>query len=192
MEGILTKEFIVSKRLCKSLGVAAFIILTALSAFVRIPLPFTPVPLTLQTFFVLLSGAFLGAGFGALSQLGYIFLGLSGLSVFTSTGSGLLYLSGPTGGYLAGFVLASFFLGKSLKFSRNKFLATFILFCAADIVLLSTGTLWLHFISAQSLSKVILIGFLPFIPGDLLKAWLATALYLKLSPRLREVFGAGI
>lgn len=188
MEGILTREIIVSKKLCKSLGIAVFIILTGLGAFVRIPLPFTPVPLTLQTFFVLLSGAFLGAGAGSLSQAGYLCLGLSGLSIFTLSGSGLPYLLGPTGGYLFGFILASFILGKSLKSSQASPVHTFLLFCAADAVLLLTGTLWLHLVLHQPLSKMFSIGFLPFIPGDILKAWAASVVYLKLKSRLREVF----
>jgi len=188
MEGILTREIIVSKKLCRVLGVTAFIILTALGAFVRIPLPFTPVPLTLQTFFVLLSGAFLGAGLGSLSQACYLVFGLSGLSIFTLSGSGLPYLLGPTGGYLIGFIVASFILGKSLRSGGDNLASAFLLFCAADAVLLLTGTLWLQFILRQPLSKMFSIGFLPFIPGDILKAGIAAALYLKARPRLRELF----
>ena len=96
MEAVLKKEVILDKTLCRVMGVLTFVILTSLGAFVRIPLPFSPVPITLQTFFVLLSGALLGSNLGTISQLSYLLLGASGLPVFTGAGSGLFYLLGPT------------------------------------------------------------------------------------------------
>ncbi|MFA5287589.1 MAG: biotin transporter BioY, partial [Candidatus Omnitrophota bacterium] len=76
MESILRREVISSRVILRALGVIFFIISITLSAFVRIPLPFTPVPLTLQTFFVLLSAAFLGIRLGVFTQLAYILLGI--------------------------------------------------------------------------------------------------------------------
>ena len=78
MEAILRKEILVNKTISRIIGLLTFIILTSLGAFVRLPLPFTPVPITLQTFFVLLSGAFLGSRLGISAQLGYILLGIFG------------------------------------------------------------------------------------------------------------------
>ncbi|MBI4972331.1 MAG: biotin transporter BioY, partial [Candidatus Omnitrophica bacterium] len=129
METLLKKEIIYNRVVCRFIGVAVLVILTSLGAFVRIPLPFTPVPITLQTFFVLLSGAFLGSNLGAVTQLSYILLGVSGLPIFTAAGSGPLYLFGPTAGYLWGFVLASLFIGKFIKYSRDNFFLTLTLFC---------------------------------------------------------------
>ncbi len=188
MEAILKKEIISNKTLCRVLGVLTFIILTAQGAFVRIPLPFTPVPITLQTFFVLLSGVLLGSHLGALSQLSYIFLGALGLPIFTGAGSGLSYLFGPTGGYLFGFVLASLWLGKFIKYSRDNLFAAFAILCIADLIILSSGIVWLKFIFGYSFTKLLLIGFIPFIPGDLLKALAATFLYLRLKSRVKEIF----
>jgi biotin transport system substrate-specific component len=188
MEIALKKEIVTNKTLCRVLGVAIFIILTALGAFVRIPLPFTPVPITLQTFFVLLSGVFLGGELGALSQLSYIFLGALGLPIFTNAGSGLSYLLGPTAGYLFGFVLASFWLGKSIKYSQNNLFGTFAILCTGDFILLSSGVLWLKFIFGYPLTKLLLIGFIPFIPADLLKALAATLIYLRMKSRIKEIF----
>ena len=125
MESVLKKEIVLNKTLSRIFCLLMFIILTTLGAFIRIPLPFSPVPITLQTFFVLLSGALLGANLGITAQLSYVCLGLSGLPIFTGTGSGALYLFGPTGGYLAGFVLASFLLGKTIKYSRGNLLSVF-------------------------------------------------------------------
>lgn len=188
MEAILKKEVVLNKTLCRMLGVLTFIVLTAIGAFVRIPLPFTPVPITLQTFFVLLSGVFLGSTLGAVTQLSYIFLGILGLPIFAGASFGLTYLSGPTGGYLFGFVLASFFIGSFIKYSKNNLLFTFAIFCLADLILLSSGVIWLKFIFGYSIAKLLLIGFIPFIPGDLLKALVATLLYLKLKSRIKEIF----
>ena len=188
MEAILRRELVTNKTLCRIFGVLVFVILTALGAFVRIPLPFSPVPLTLQTFFVLLSGVCLGGPLGATSQLSYVFLGVLGLPIFANAGSGLLYLFGPTGGYLFGFVLASFLVGRFIKYNRDNFFLTLCIFCIADLILLSCGVIWLKFLFGYSLTKLLFIGFIPFIPGDLLKAWGATLLYLKLKSRLKEVF----
>jgi biotin transport system substrate-specific component len=188
METVFKKEIIINKTLCRVIGIAVFVILTGLGAFVRIPLPFTPVPITLQTFFVLLSGAFLGSALGATAQASYVLSGLSGLPVFSQAGSGLLYLFGPTAGYLFGFVLASFLVGRFIKYSRNNLWLTFVIFCAADCILLLSGVIWLKFLLGYPLLKLLSIGFIPFIPGDLLKALGAALIYLKLKSRLKEIF----
>ncbi|MFH1397510.1 MAG: biotin transporter BioY [Candidatus Omnitrophota bacterium] len=187
MEAILKRELVVNRTACRIIGVAAFIILTSLGAFVRIPLPFTPVPITLQTFFVSLSGAALGGVLGGLSQMGYVLLGVFGLPIFSKGGSGLPYLFGPTGGYLLGFILSSLFIAQYIKYSRN-FITTLLIFCLGDFILLSCGVIWLKVILGYSLPKTVLIGFLPFIPGDLAKASAAAVIYLRVKNRLREIF----
>jgi biotin transport system substrate-specific component len=188
MEAILKKEFITNKRLCRALGILTFVVLTSLGAFVRIPLPFTPVPITLQTFFVLLSGAFLGNNLGALSQISYIFLGVLGLPIFTGAGSGLSYLVGPTAGYILGFVLSNLFINRFKKACKQKIFLVFTLFCGADLIILFSGIIWLKFIFGYSLAKLFLIGFIPFIPGDFLKATLASLIYFRLRERIEEIF----
>ncbi|PIP18939.1 MAG: BioY family transporter [Candidatus Omnitrophica bacterium CG08_land_8_20_14_0_20_41_16] len=188
MEVILKKEIILNKALCRIFGLLTFVILTALGAFVRIPLPFTPVPITLQTFFVLLCGAFLGSGLGALAQLSYIFLGILGIPLFSGTGSGLFYLFGPTAGYLFGFVLASLFIGRFVRQGQDNLFKIFALFFTADLVLLAIGTLWLRFLFGYTFKRLLFIGFLPFLAPDLLKAWFASILYFKLQSRLKEIF----
>ena len=186
MEIIMKRELISDKRICRLLAVGAFIALTALSAFVRIPLPFTPVPLTLQTFFVLLSGALLGRKLGAIAQVTYMFLGLTGQQVFTGFGSGSLYLLGPTGGYILGFILASFFAGSFLMKGKQSVFFVFIKLLAADFVILFSGTLWLKISLSCSLSKAFLLGFLPFVLTDILKVALASVVYLKMRARIKE------
>ena len=188
MEAVLSRELITNKTICRVLGILAFVILTCLGGFVRIPLPFTPVPITLQTFFVLLSAACLGASLGTVAQSSYLFLGLSGLPVFTAAGSGLPYLLGPTGGYLFGFVLSAYLLGKSVKYSGNSLILNFSFIFAASMIILACGIIWLKMLFGYPLNKLLLVGFLPFVPGDLLKSAFACAIYLKLKPRLQQIF----
>jgi len=188
MEAILKKELTLSKTIRRLLGVATFIILTSLGAFVRLPLPFTPVPVTLQTFFVLLSGVCLGSWLGLFSQFGYILLGATGLAVFTGGGSGLFYAFGPTGGYLFGFLLASFIAGELTRYGKNNFLLVFIKLCIAEFVLLSCGVIWLKVLLGYPLTKIIYIGFLPFMFGDFFKIMAASAIYSKIRPRLEKLF----
>ena len=187
MEVVLKKEIILNRQLCKIFCVLTFVVLTAFGAFVRIPLPFTPVPITLQTFFVLLSGALLGSGLGVFTQMSYIILGIFGMPIFTQAGSGWNYLLGPTGGYVFGFLLAVFWLGSLIKHGRDSLTRTFLIFCLGDIILLSCGTLWLKLLFGLSVTKALFIGFLPFIPADLVKALLAATIYLRLKNRIKEV-----
>ncbi len=94
---------------------ALFAALTAAVAWFKIPLPFTPVPITLQTLVVLMSGAMLGPIYGALSMIIYLVLGTIGLPVFAGGSSGVGALLGPTGGYLFSYPVASFVIGKMIE-----------------------------------------------------------------------------
>ena len=164
-----------------------FILLTTFGAFVRLPLPFTPVPITLQTLFVLLSGALLGPGLGGTTQLSYIFLGLIGLPVFSGAGSGITYLCGPTGGYLIGFVFAVLFIGRFIKYAKESLFLIFCILMIADLILLLSGTLWLKFTLGYEPRNLLWAGLLAFLPGDLFKAFIAATLYLKLKNRVKEI-----
>lgn len=182
------REIIVDKTTCRFIGVGVFVLLTALGAFVRIPLPFTPVPVTLQTFFVLLSGICLGSYLGAVSQLSYIVLGMMGLPVFVGATSGAAYFLGPTGGYLIGFVIASLYAGMITRNLRNNLFLIISVLCVADFIILSCGTLWIKFLFAYPIKKAFFLGFVPFISADILKLLIAAVFYFKAGPRLREIF----
>jgi biotin transport system substrate-specific component len=174
MEAILRREILVNKTACRAFGVTAFVLLTALGGFVRIPLPFTPVPVTLQTFFVLLAGALLGRNLGMLAQGVYLVLSVAGF--------------GPTSGYFIGFVVAALFTGSLVRYSGKNFFLTFAIFCLADLALLLCGTLWLKMCFSYSFPQLLMMGVIPFIPGDMLKAFAATVVYQKLCGRAKEIF----
>lgn len=157
--------------------------LTALGAYIIIPLP--PVPITLQTLFMGLAGALLGGRLAALSQTVYILLGIIGLPVFAGGKAGFGVLFGPTGGYLIGFVAAAFVIGKlaALK-ERPGFAWLCFSLIAGTAVLYTLGVLQLSLVARLTPLKALAVGVLPFLPGDALKIILTVIVALKLRDRL--------
>ena len=187
MEAILRRELITNKQLCRLTAVLFSVIFISLGAFVRMPLPFTPVPLTLQTFFVLLSAGLLNRRLGLTAQSSYVLLGVLGLPVFTGAASGLSYLISPTAGYLLGFILATLFIAGTIRLAKRDLRSVFLVFCIGSIIILLSGSIWLKVALGISLAKALTIGCLPFIPGDLLKIIAVTFLYLRLKARAEEI-----
>jgi len=156
------------------LNVALFSALTAIGALVRIPLPFSPVPVTLQTLFTYMAGALLGSYLGALSQLIYILLGISGLPIFAGGNASLSVLVGPTGGYLVGFIAGSFVVGKMTEAKNNNSLL-WLLTCmiVGTTVIYTLGVIQLMKWMNTSLDKAVIMGVAPFVAGDVVKMLVA-------------------
>jgi biotin transport system substrate-specific component len=149
-------------------------VLVALSARVAIPLPFTPVPVTAQTFAVLLVGAALGSRRGALALVAYLAEGAAGMPVFSGGGCCVAWLAGPTAGYLWSYPLAAFTVGALAErgWDRSPGRAGLAML-AGNGVIYVVALPWLaSFVGA---GQVLEAGLLPFIPGDLLKVALAAA-----------------
>jgi len=149
--------------------------LIALSAWVAVPLPFSPVPVTAQTFAVLFVGSALGARRGAASALAYLAEGACGLPVFAGGAAGPHVLAGPTGGYLAGFVFGAWLTGALAErgFDRRPF-TTVVSMALGNVLILALGLLWLaRFVGAP---RAMALGLVPFLPGDVVKVALAAAL----------------
>lgn len=173
-----------------TIGVAAFVVMTALGAHVRIPLPFTPVPITLQTFFVHLAGATLGPALGPLSQAVYLLVGVAGLPVFAGGASGLAYLlRGATTGYLIGFVAATALVGWLIRRREDPGLL-WILGCmaAGSFVVYACGVSWLAWSLSLSPATALAKGMLPFLAGDVVKTCAAAGLFRSYRRRARIVF----
>lgn len=150
--------------------VALFAALTAVMAQISIPAGVIPVPITGQTLAVMLAGALLGARLGAFSQLIYILLGAVGLPVFALGRAGLGVLLGPTGGFLFGFVLGAYTIGKLLE-KQPKPSLPYLLFAitlGGIAVIYIPGILQLAFVTGMSLPAALALMW-PFIPGDVLK-----------------------
>ena len=144
----------------------------ALFAQIVIPLPFSPVPITGQTFAILLIAALLGGVRGGLSTLLYLMQGMAGSPFFAAGTAGIARLVGPTGGYLIGFVVAAFVVGLLAQQGWNRRVgSTALAMLVGNVIIYAFGLAWLaHFVGA---GQVISLGLLPFIPGDLLKLALA-------------------
>lgn len=183
------REVVTNRVVCALIGIGIFIAFTALGAFVRIPLPFTPVPITLQTFFVLLAGALLGKKLGTLSQLGYVFLGGLGLPIFAGATGGLIPLFGPTGGYFLGFILAPYVIGKVLSIRKKANFGWVVLaMTIGSLVIYLLGTIHLALVVHLGIKKTLLLGVIPFLSGDTLKLLAAASLYCKLQGRAGQIF----
>ncbi|MEW5920643.1 MAG: biotin transporter BioY [Bacillota bacterium] len=165
-----------------------FAAVVALLAQLSIPLPFSPVPLTGQIFGVFLAGSILGAHWSAVSLFVYVILGAVGLPVFHNFQGGLHIILGPTGGYLWGFVLGGYLLGRIGERGESILnMATGMLLCLLTVYTL--GVLQLSFITGLALPQALLLGVLPFIPLDLVKLAAAAVLGIQVRRRLR---GAGL
>lgn len=187
MEIALSREIVQNKASARILGISAFVILTSLGAFVRIPLPFSPVPLTLQTLFILLGAAVFKKNLGVLVGLSYVCLGAAGLPIFSGAGSGLLYLAGPTAGYLWGFIFAALFISHALGRAKNRF-SVFLVFLTGDFLILGSGAFWLRIFLKCSFEQALAMGVVPFLAGDLIKVGVAVAVYRKIKIRCKELF----
>ena len=185
-----TAERIILSRNVRLATASLMAALTAVSAYVTLPIG--PVPITMQTCFVLLSGAVLGSRWGAGSQIVYVCLGLAGIPVFAGGMSGPGVVLSPTFGYIAGFVLAAFLTGTYLeRFTRSSIphLAAGLLLGQAAIW--GCGLLYLYayfnvYAGVETTwSAALAVGLLPFIPFDMVKLLLAASVTRTLSKYMR-------
>jgi len=155
-------------------NVVLFSTLTAIGGYIRIPLPFNPVPITLQTIFIYLAGSILGGYLSSLSQLVYLLMGIVGLPIFSGGTSGFLVLNGPTGGYLVGFIVGALVIGKLVEIRKDRgflwFLACMI---AGTVTIYLFGVIQLMNWAEIDLGQAVIMGVLPFIFGDLVKIFVA-------------------
>jgi biotin transport system substrate-specific component len=157
--------------------------MTAVGAYIIIPLP--PVPITLQTFFVSLTGALLGGSLGALSQVVYILLGAIGLPVFAGGKAGFGVLIGPTGGYLTGFIAGAFVTGKLTSLRPEPGLFWFIGAMTAGISIVYTlGIAQLMVVAKLNFAQALWVGLLTTIPGEVAKMVAAALVCRKIRSRI--------
>ena len=154
--------------------VIGFSLLTALSA--QIVIPIGPVPITGQTFAVLLTGALLGSRLGAITMIVYLLEGAIGLPFFYGGQGGILHLMGPTGGYLVAFPAAAFITGAFAEHGWDrKYLTAAASMAIGSIVIMLSGWLWFSLVMKTSPAITLFATVLKFIPGDIIKISLAAA-----------------
>lgn len=146
----------------------------------KIKVPFFPVPMTLQTLAIFLLGATLGPRLGAQAVLLYVAEGAIGLPVFTNTPpavASLAYLAGPTGGYLAGFLIAILMVGTAATRGLDRKLVPFAaILVLADLMIFACGVGWLAVGTGLGIERALQLGALPFLPGEAVKIALAALL----------------
>ncbi len=173
------------KDLIRTVLVALFTALIIAGTFIRIPIP--PVPITLQTLFVLLAGMLLPLPLSVYSVVLYLVLGAIGLPVFSS-GGGLAALTGPTGGFMFGWIPAVIVCGLMGKkrFENRKVQVAYLILTAllANVALYTPGLLWLGFSRHLTIEKTLAGGLIPFIPGDIIKMIVAALVSTELRERV--------
>lgn len=171
--------------------VALFAALTAVGGFISIPIG--TVPVTLQSFFTLLSGIILGPFLGMLSQLIYVLIGLIGIPVFAGGTGGVSTIFTPSFGYLIGFIIAPLLIGKIAKTQNKLGIVKAVIACILGSLLVYLVGLPYMYIILKYVSKVNIsllktfqIGFFVFIPGDLIKCIIASIIGIKVLPAIRR------
>ena len=186
---LIRTDVIQSRTLRVILATGTLTLFMVLGAMARFPLPFTPVPFTMQTFF-LFYGAMALRRRSALSQGAYLGLGALGLPVFAGFAWGFSALAGPTGGYLFGFILSAFLVGSLISPqnapSLKRDVPVLLLGMGAYFI---PGVMWLKILTGLPIKTVLLAGFLPFVIGDAIKISLAYILYRAGRRRLHKLLG---
>ncbi len=167
--------------------IAMFAALTAVGGLFKIQLPYASI--TLQFFFCAFAGVFLGAKKGALSQVLYLVIGLSGVPIFAE-GGGIMYVLKPSFGYLIGLMPCAYMIGHYIEKGKRDFIHILGIMVAGMLVVYMVGVPYLYLIvryylgSAISISSALSIGLLPFIVPDLIKSVVAALIYKKVEPAL--------
>lgn len=145
-----------------------------------IPLPFSPVPISLTNFAIFLAIFVLGMKSGTISFIIYLLLGAVGVPVFSSFRGGFQVLAGPTGGYLIGFIFLALIMGFALDHFDRKLLPTIIGMIIGMVVCYAFGTVWLAKLLSLSFKEGLMMGVIPYLPGDAAKIIIAAIVGPKL------------
>ncbi len=156
------------------LGGALFV---ALFAQISIPLPFTPVPITGQTFAVLLVAGALGTVCGTASMGVYMLMGIVGAPVYADHTHGLEVIKGASGGYIVGFLVAALVVGYLAEHGWDqKFSSSVTMMLTGNVFIFLVGLIWLQQVLHTDLGDTLKYGLYPFVPGEIVKLYLAGAL----------------
>ena len=150
--------------------------ITCILAPLALPIPISPVPVTLTNLVILLTACLLGWKLAVSSCILYLLLGIAGLPVFSAYGSGIAKVIGPTGGYLVGFIPLSIGAGLIFEHVKNPLLRIILLAAATALLLYLPGTAWLAFQASLTFGEALMMGVIPYIPGDLVKIILVVVL----------------
>lgn len=173
-------------KVSQMMKVAMMCAIICVSGFIKIDLPFSPVPITGQTLGVMLAGLVLLPLEAAMSVLLFVLIGLIGVPVFSGGRAGFPVLLGPSGGYIVGFVAAAYVIAL-LKGKQNHFVQQ-VFACAVGgiLVVYGFGVPWLAFVTKMSLQKAVMAGVVPFLVGDAIKVVMAATLGNRIIKSLQK------
>ncbi len=158
--------------------------LTAVGAYIHVPIG--PVPIVLSTLFVVLSGLLLGSRWGLASMGLYLLVGAIGMPVFAGGKGGFAHFLGPTGGYLFGYLLASWITGFISEKSRGLLVLDILAVLVGSLAIYGLGVPWLKMVTQLSWSKTLMVGVIPFLIGDAIKACVVVVLARSVRPILKR------
>ena len=158
--------------------------LTAVGAYIYVPIG--PVPIVLTTLFALLAGLLLGSRWGLASMGLYLLVGAMGMPVFSGGKGGLAHLFGPTGGYLFGFVLAAWVTGFISERSRGLLFWEIFAIIVGSLAIYGLGIPWLKLVAKMTWPKTLMVGMVPFLIGDAVKAAAALVLARAVRPVIKR------
>ena len=161
-----------------------FAALIAIMGIISIPLPISPVPITGQSLAIMLAGSILTVRQAGFSVLTFLLIGAVGVPVFAGLTGGVGIIVGPRGGYLIGFLVGAIVIALLKGKSNNITRLALANIAGGIIVVYVFGALWLSFVTGMGLQKAIMVGVLPYIPGDLFKVFLATIIGVAINKRL--------
>jgi biotin transport system substrate-specific component len=147
-------------------------------------LPIGIVPISLTNLAIYFAVYILGGKKGTLSYIVYLFIGLVGLPVFSGFSGGFPKLAGPTGGYLIGFAFMAFISGIFIDKFSDKIYICFLGMVIGTIVTYIFGTAWLAYVAHMTFNKALAVGVLPFIPGDIIKIFIASLIGPQIKNRI--------
>lgn len=153
-----------------------FTALIVIGGYLSFAIPLNPVPIVLSDFFVMLAGLFLGASWGTASVGLFLFVGLIGLPVFSGGKAGLAALFGPTGGFLFGFLVGVWLIGWLSGKGKPTLVKDLVSLILGNLIFYSMGVSWLKLILKATWGESLALGFLPFIPGIIIKIIVAVIL----------------
>ncbi|MGZ3524928.1 MAG: biotin transporter BioY [Thermodesulfobacteriota bacterium] len=158
--------------------------MTAVGAYIYVPIG--PVPIILSTLFAILSGLLLGSRWGSASMALYLLVGAIGLPVFAGGKGGFAHFLGPTGGYLFGYLVASWIAGFISERSQGRMILDIFAVITGSLTLYALGVPWLKMVTQMSWTKALMVGVLPFLIGDAIKASVVLVLARAIRPILKR------
>jgi biotin transport system substrate-specific component len=175
-----------SSNIRKMVFTSLFTALIIVGGYISFPLPFSPIPIVLADFFVMLAGLLLGASSGGAGVGLFLFLGALGIPVFAGGKGGLAVLFGPTGGFLFGYLVCATVIGIISRKGKPSVIKDLVALAVGNLALYSIGVSWLKLISKLTWGKALALGLFPFVIGIIIKIIVILLLNKALRAFLRQ------